>query len=157
MGLDLIWPIGLTLLLGYGAVSDIRARRLPNWLALALLITGIAYALVSADGLSDAAMHAAHAGMALLVGMALFALRILGGGDVKFYTGLGAWFPLSQATSLLIWVALLGGVFAVIWLVFRRIRPSKRETEDDLFTKFPYGIAIAAGGMVMAWNGVMAG
>jgi len=154
---DLLWSIGLTLLMGYGAFSDVKTRRLPNWLALALLVTGLVSAYVLSGDLTSAGMHAAHAGIALLVGMALFAMGILGGGDVKFYAGLASWFPLSQGTNLLIWVALLGGVFAILWLVIRRICPQKSTPKDDVFTKFPYGVAIAAGGMVMAWRPALSG
>lgn len=134
-----------------------NTRRLPNWLALALLATGLGYALATADTLGAAGLHAAHAAIALLVGMGLFALGVVGGGDAKFYAGMAAWFPLSRGTDLLIWVAVLGGVFAILWLVFRRIRPRNGDAADDVFTKFPYGVAIAAGGMVTAWTAIGSG
>lgn len=157
MGTDLLWPIGLILLLIYGAFSDVRTRRLPNWLALALLVTGIAYAYVSTGSWAETGMHAAHAGIALLAGMALFAAGFLGGGDVKFYAGLASWFPLSQGTNLLIWVAMLGGAFTLLWLIIKSVRPKNTAAQDPVFAKFPYGLAIAAGGIVMALTTVLSG
>lgn len=157
METDLLWPIGLTLLLGYGAYSDVVTRRLPNWLALALLVTGIAHAYISTGNFTDTGMHAAHAGIALVAGLPLFATGILGGGDVKFYTGLASWFPLTMGPDLLIRVALLGGIFTLLWLVIRRVQPRNSDQKNTVFTKFPYGIAIAAGGMVMAWTAALPG
>ena len=95
MDITLLWPLGLTVLLAIGAYTDVTARRLPNWLSLALLVTGLAFAATQ-GGWSAVGWHGAHAGIALLVGMALFATGGIGGGDAKFYTGLAAWFALTD-------------------------------------------------------------
>ena len=147
----MIWPIGLTALLSYGAVSDIRSRRLPNWLALGLLISGLTFAVLSGNGWAILGSHAAHAAIALLAGAALFAAGIIGGGDAKFYAGMASWFPLAQGINLLSGVAILGGIFVISWMIARRMRGPNNGKRDGIFAKFPYGIAIAAGGVVMIW------
>ena len=155
MSLEVLWPLGLTALLLIGAISDIRARRLPNWLALALLVYGLAHGFML-DGLSGLGWHAAHSAVALLVGMGLFAIGAFGGGDAKFYAGMAAYFPLQSGINLLLWVTLLGGLFILIWMVGRRVPVGTRAKEQSgLKGKFPYGVAITSGGIGAAWTAVM--
>lgn len=150
MDLSLLWPLGLTILLAIGAYTDVTARRLPNWLSLALLVSGLAFAL-SQSGLSSLGWHAAHAGIALLIGMALFATGGFGGGDAKFYTGMAAWFALADGLTVLLWVSIAGIVLIIGWIVLKRTLFSAREKPKGDFAKFPYGLAIATGGMIAAW------
>lgn len=152
MPTDLLWPAGLTILLAYGAYSDIRWRRLPNWLSLALLGYGLAWAFTT-DGLAMLGLHAAHMAIALVVGMVLFATGGFGGGDAKFYAGTAASFSLWQGIGLLLWVSLTGLLAMLGWIILKRLPPfSSRKREGD-FAKFPYGVAIALGGAGFAWAG----
>ena len=146
----MLWPAGLTLLLLYGAASDIRARRLPNWLSLVLLVYGLAFAFVD-GGLAALGWHGAHSAIALVVGMGLFAIGAFGGGDAKFYAGLAAYFALDQAIDLLIFVSLLGGLLIILWMIGRRLPILRPKENEGLKGKFPYGVAIAAGGALLAW------
>lgn len=150
MDFELLWPVGLTLLLLFGAASDIKARRLANWLSLVLFLFGLAHGF-ALGGFAEMGWHAAHGVIALLGGMALFAIGAFGGGDAKFYAGMAAYFALSQGVELLVTVALLGGLLIILWMVLRRIPPFKREQAEGLKAKFPYGVAIAAGGILLAW------
>lgn len=150
MDIALLWPLGLTVLLAIGAYTDVTARRLPNWLSLALLVTGLAFAATQ-GGWSAVGWHGAHAGIALLVGMALFATGGIGGGDAKFYTGLAAWFALADGLDLLLWVSIAGIVLIIGWIVLKRTVMSGREKPEGDFAKFPYGLAIAVGGILTAW------
>lgn len=137
----------LVLLALLGAYLDTRYRRLPNWLCLAVLLAGA----LSGLALHDAgwmAMSLLHAAIALLVGMVLFALRAIGGGDAKYYAAFAAWFPLKFAVPLFVATSLAGLPLAVVWIVFRRLRPRPAigapEAVND-FAMMPYGVAIAAG------------
>ena len=151
MDTTLLWPAGLSLLLLVGAISDIRERRLANWLSLCLLVFGLVHGFV-ADGMTGLGWHAAHAGIALLVGMALFAAGAIGGGDAKFYAGTAAFFPLSSGFELLLWVALAGGVSILGWFGLRQVMRKEKPAPDSLQAKFPYGVAIAAGAMLVGWQ-----
>lgn len=144
-----MWPAGLTLLLLIGAYTDIRQRRLANWLSLALLAFGLAHGF-ALGGWPAVGWHGAHAVIALVVGMLLFAGRIIGGGDAKFYAGMAAYFPLAMGLKLVIWVTLVGGALVLGWILLRRMRgvPLRRDGDHG---KFPYGVAIAAGGLALAW------
>ncbi|WP_428028430.1 A24 family peptidase [Altererythrobacter sp.] len=150
MNIALMWPAGLTLLLGYGALTDIRQRRLANWLALLLFAFGLSYAF-SIGGLTALGWHAAHGLVALLVGMALFSIGAFGGGDAKFYAGAAAYFALDDGLNLLLWVSIMGIVTILGWLVIKRLPQFSGSRREGIFAKFPYGVAIAAGGIAAAW------
>ncbi|TNE35042.1 MAG: peptidase A24 [Alphaproteobacteria bacterium] len=152
MQADLLWPGGLTILLAYAAFSDIKWRRLPNWLSLTVLAYGFAWAFTQ-GGLPALGWHGAHAAIALAVGIALFATGGFGGGDAKLYTGTAACFALQQGVALLLWVSLTGLVTMLGWIILKRLPPFSSRKREGNFAKFPYGVAIALGGSGLAWAG----
>jgi prepilin peptidase CpaA len=100
-------------LLGWAAIQDVRTRRIPNWLTLALAASGILKSFVTRGGISPA-----EAGLGLLVGFAipflLFALGALGGGDVKLLAGIGAWLGAVAAVEVFIVAAIVGLVIVLV-------------------------------------------
>jgi prepilin peptidase CpaA len=73
----------------------------------------------------------------------LFAIGAMGGGDVKLIGALALWFPVTPFMSLLMLMAILGGLLTVFMLILHKVRPTERALE------VPYGVAIAAAG---AWT-----
>lgn len=142
----------LSLSAALGAWLDLTRRRLPNWLCLCTALGGAVVTAV-AQGPVGLAWALLHGLVALLVGLALFAAGIVGGGDAKYYAGMALWFGLPDGSRLLLCVTLAGlGMFAV-WFTLRRVlgrKVERRPTRDS--DKFPYGIAIAAGAL-WAWFG----
>jgi prepilin peptidase CpaA len=139
----------LVLACGFAGWSDLFRRRIPNWLCAITAISGLAIAMVGGS-LGLVGNHALHAAIALAVGMALFALRIVGGGDAKFYAAIAAWFPLRSASALFMLVGASGLVLLVIWFVARRLAGKPiRKGGNDPFDGLPYGIAIASGAVIM--------
>ncbi len=145
--------IALAIALVFAAFTDIRRRQIDNWLNAAIALGAPAFWWSS--GLSlwpDVAMQlgVALAAFALLAG--LFALKMLGGGDVKLLTVLALWVRPELFVQLLVIMALAGGVLTLVmgvWHVMRRQR-------DRL--AIPYGVAIAFGGLwVLAANYLPAG
>ena len=64
-----------------GGWLDLTSRRLPNWLCLVTLISGLGF--VAAElGLAPAAWALAHSVIALIVGMVLFRFEAIGAGMV---------------------------------------------------------------------------
>lgn len=123
-------------------IGDVRSRRIPNWLNLAIALTAIPFWWMS--GLSLWPDVAAQVGLAagLFVFFAiLFHLGMMGGGDVKLLAALGLWMPLTAMVKLLVIMSLAGGVLTLVMLA-RRKRAS-----DEKRTEVPYGIAIAFAGM----------
>lgn len=125
-----------------GAVSDIARRTIPNLLSLALLVSGLVWALV-AGGVDTLVNHGIHVLITLAVSMVLFAIRAWGGGDAKFYPAVAAWVPLHLASTLAVSTALIGGALVLVYVLMRWF--SKQRAERPL--TLPYGVAIASGGL----------
>ena len=147
-------PIALTGLLAIAAWLDARSRKLPNWLAGAILLVGIIQIAFLGDW-ANIGWHFAHGGIALVIGMILFAIGWVGGGDAKTYAALAVSFPLAHALPLLGTVSIAMLILAVFWIAVhrwkrRRAGQSKPKSKDD-FAKIPLGVAIAAGGIIQLW------
>lgn len=134
---------------GIAAYCDFRHRMLPNLLCLSVLGTGIAAGWMLHD-LTWVGLGLAHGVLALLVGMALFAGGVIGGGDAKFYVAVAAWLPLGYGFWMLGAVALCGLVLALAWFPLRSrvaaLAPDPALAKE--FRKVPFGLAIAAGGLL---------
>ncbi|MDC8754072.1 prepilin peptidase [Erythrobacter sp. sf7] len=134
--------IALAIALVFAAFTDIRRRQIDNWLNAAIALGAPVFWWSSGLALwPDVAMQlgVAVAAFALLAG--LFALKMMGGGDVKLLTVLALWIPWDIFIQLLIVMAIAGGVLTVVmgmWHIMRRQR-------DRL--AIPYGVAIAFGGL----------
>lgn len=95
------------------AYADIRTRRIPRELSVAAIVAGLAY-----HALTGAFTNAlVGAGLAFAVGMAMFTIGAIGGGDVKLITALGAMLGLDswgRAMAIAIMVAALMAVVEVV-------------------------------------------
>jgi len=131
----------LAIALLVAAVTDLRSRRIGNWLTGAIALAAPLFWM--ANGLDlwpDIAMQLGVALATFAVLAALFAIRAMGGGDVKLLTALALWIEPSLFLSFLFVMALLGGVVTILfgaWHVARR----RRER-----LAVPYGVAIALAG-----------
>ena len=105
---------GLLLLLVIAAAGfDLRQRRIPNWLALIGLLSGIAMNtfLFETAGLW---ISLKGAGLALAIYVPLFALRAMGAGDAKLMAAVGAITGWQNWIAVMILTCLFGGVLAII-------------------------------------------
>jgi prepilin peptidase CpaA len=169
-GPALVWVTRavLAVLLTTACVWDLRTRRIPNWLVLVTAVTGIAAAVVARpwfDGLL-------YAGSGLLTGLALwiplFALGMLGAGDVKLFAAAATYLGVRAAVEGALYTALFGGVMAAGFMVansglkltFFRIGHSAempmllRQDPGSNRHRMPYALAIAAGVLTaIMWPG----
>ena len=146
-------PLAVPLLLatgGYAAWSDVKYRRLPNVLVVVVAGLGLSCTAIGAS-LSAATNGLLHGLVALLVGLALYARSMVGGGDIKYYSAVAMWFPLDQGFRLLGMVALAGLGLLAGWLVWRRLagQPINFKASEDS-DKLPFGVAIAIGAVCVA-------
>lgn len=153
---------GAVLLSLIAAATDLRSRRIPNWLTVPGLVVGIAAntALSGWSGLKASLLGAA-VGLALLLPFVL--LRSLGAGDWKLAGALGAFTGPSILMDLLLGSVLVAGVMAMALVIYKRrtretIRnighilvslvtfrlPGERVSLDNPESlKVPYGVALA--------------
>ena len=132
------------LLIVGGAASDIAARRIPNWLCLLLALCGGVFAWAT-GGLDVLGSGALHGVIALVIGMGLFAIGWLGGGDAKFYAACALAVPLGKAVTLLFWTAAAGLVLVLGMMAVSVLRKGTGAGLRRLM--IPYGVAIALGSL----------
>jgi len=154
-----------------GCTTDLWARRVPNMLTFGTAAAALAFHLV-VGGWAGLGWSAAGWLTGMLLFLPLFALRGLGGGDVKLLGALGAWLGPGSTVWIAIYAALAGGVLALavsfargysgtalrnVWglLTFWRIvglRPHPGLTlESAGAPRLPYAVPIAAGLVLTIW------
>lgn len=145
--------IALAIALLFAAFTDIRRRQIDNWLNLAIALAAPVFWW--SQGLSlwpDVAFQLGMAAAAFAVFAALFAFKVMGGGDVKLLTALALWIPFYEYMQLLLIMAVTGGVLTMM-LVFWHVARRQRDR-----IAVPYGVAIAVGGLwTLAINYLPAG
>jgi prepilin peptidase CpaA len=132
----------LAIALVIAAATDLRSRRIDNWLTFG--IAALAPLFWWASGLSlwpEVALQVAVAGAAFLALAGLFALGAMGGGDVKLLTALALWLPWLPFLKLVVAMALIGGVLTLAAAAWHRA--ARREGRVEV----PYGVAISAAGL----------
>ena len=132
----------LAIALVVAACTDIRRRQIDNWLNAAIACGAPPYWWASGLALwPGVAWQLGVAVITLIVLIILFALRAMGGGDVKLLTALALWIQPLWFLQLVIGMALIGGVLTLVlgaWHVTRR-------RKDKL--AIPYGVAISCAGL----------
>jgi prepilin peptidase CpaA len=160
------WPT--LIVLAVATFTDLRSRRIPNWLVLPFMVSGIVI---------SGWLHGLHGIEQSLAGLALGGLLfgilgLMGGmgmGDVKLCAAIGAWIGPSQMLVALVLTGLAGGIMALCWAAAggflgelfkntgnlivgfkeRGLRPHPELVLDNpLARKMPYAPAIAIGTLV---------
>ncbi len=110
------WPT--VLVLAVSTFTDLRSRRIPNWLVLPFLVAGVVVSGVPM-GWHGIGIGQSLEGMGL--GLLLFGfLAFMGGmgmGDVKLCAAIGAWVGPKQMFVALVLTGIVGGVMAIVWAV----------------------------------------
>lgn len=151
------------------AFTDFLWGRIFNWNTVTMFLAGLAASFYAA-GWIGLAEGAAAAFLGLLLYGWMFALRVMGGGDVKFLMALGAWGGLGYVLEVALLGILLGGLMAVGVLAARGrlrsfyermqhffltlvVRELKAEAPRiDRSSTMPFGIPIAVAAVWSAWS-----
>jgi prepilin peptidase CpaA len=160
------WPT--LIVLAVATFTDLRNRRIPNWLVLPFLVAGIG---VSGwlHGWHGIGQSFAGLLLALAIYGTLFLMGGMGAGDVKLCAAIGTWIGPGQMFVALVMTSIAGGIIILCWalvsgfsrelfrnsadIVFRRKeRGIRRNPEmalsNPLKRKLPYAPAIAIGTML---------
>jgi prepilin peptidase CpaA len=103
------------------ALTDLRWRRIPNWLTVSTVVLGFALnALIAYPAPMDGVWLAGK-GFLLAFGLNLvmYALHMTGAGDVKLMAGIGALVGLGNFVGIFILNGLIGGVLGLALVVAR--------------------------------------
>jgi prepilin peptidase CpaA len=159
----------LIALLLVAAWTDWRTMRIPNWLTVSGMAWGLAFNAMHSTSVGNGLMHG---GAGLLTGlvllMPLYAIRVLGAGDVKLLAMVGAFIGAFATLQAALVVGIVGGLAAVSFAISRRVVPQLAANAKDIVQslvlpgvpmwrpgmsgtsigKLPYGISISAGTIV---------
>jgi prepilin peptidase CpaA len=160
-----LWPT--LIVVAVATFTDLRSRRIPNWLVFPFLPAGIVVsgALHGWSGIGHSVEGIALGG--LLFGVLCF-MGGMGMGDVKLCAAIGAWIGPAQLLTALVITGIAGGVMALCWALAggflgelfqgtgdlilgfgkRGLRPHPDLVlSNPLTRKMPYAPAIAIGTM----------
>lgn len=139
------------------AMHDLAVRTVPNWMAIAAAVTGLAARVAD-----HTFLFAMFAGVAVFMAAAFCWRRgWMGGGDVKLLGGVATIVPPHAVFIMLAYVAFAGGALAFVYLIGGKIVPAASHSgrPSTLLARvlraerwrirrggpLPYACAIAAG------------
>ena len=132
----------LAIALLFAAFTDLKRRQIDNWLNAGIALAAPLFWWTSGLALwPDVAWQLGIALITFAICAGLFALRWMGGGDVKLLTALALWIAPSAFLKLVVVMALVGGVLTLLFGMWHIARRQK----DRL--AIPYGVAISAAGL----------
>jgi prepilin peptidase CpaA len=157
------WQFGLVGILAVALVTDLKTRKIYNWLTFPGMAAGLA---VSAGAGGLAGLQGSLVGLLAASGVFLvgFLLGQMGAGDVKLMAAVGAWLGWPAAFAAVLYVTFIGGVIAVglaarhgtltlllrnvYWYFVGLVVPGGKATAAlarSAAPAFPYGVSIVAG------------
>jgi prepilin peptidase CpaA len=126
------WPT--LIVVAVATFTDLRRRRVPNWLVLPFLLIGIVVSPWRHDwngigrglwqgysrnfGWHGLGQSMAGMGLGLVIFGILFWLGGMGAGDLKLVAAIGAWIGPIQLFVALVMTGLAGGIMVLCWAVF---------------------------------------
>jgi prepilin peptidase CpaA len=111
--------VGAELLSIIAAWTDLRSRRIPNWLTVPGLAIGIAMNAILL-GWGGVKLSLEGAGLGLLLLLPFVALKSLGAGDWKFVGALGAFAGPRLLIDLLFTSVFVAGAMALALVIYKR-------------------------------------
>ncbi len=136
-------------------LRDVTSYTIPNWISGVLIVAFFPAALALGLPMSALGTHLGVGAVALVLGVVMFALGWIGGGDAKLFAAAGLWLGLPAAFTYLAVTGVAGGCLALALLGLRsswaRAHVPIGTTWLDRLTtpgeNVPYGVAIAAGAL----------
>ena len=137
------------------AVKDLISFTIPNWISLALVAAYVPAALLAGVGLEQLGLSAAVGFGLLVIGIGMFAMGWIGGGDAKLLAAAGLWLGWPTAIHFVLYTALAGGALALLLLSARNTPlavltlrgPGWVQRLAEKGGPAPYGVAICFGAL----------
>lgn len=161
--------LGLLLI---AAVSDCRSYRIPNWLTLGGLTFGLMFSIVVPFSIKLGFLWAlGGAAIGFFIMLPLYALGMLGAGDVKLMAMTGAFLGVDSTIAAVVFSLIAGGVAALGFSLYKGVlgkmlgnvlraaqgmvmsaaggfKPDLRIAPDQSVGKLPYAVCIGVGTVV---------
>jgi prepilin peptidase CpaA len=136
---QIVLLLGLAILLVVAMATDWKRREIDNWLTATIAVLSPVWWWACDYALwPDAAIQIGLGLPILAIGVGLFSIGAMGGGDVKLLAGLALWLPGLVLMKMLVVMSLTGGILTVAMLAWHRFKRFEGQPE------IPYGLAISA-------------
>jgi len=123
------WPS--LFVLGAAAVIDIFTRRIPNWLSVPFLLSGLVIQAVT-GGWHGMGSSLGGFGLALLLFGPPCFIRLMGMGDLKLAAGVGAWIGPGQFVFAFLVTGMAGGIMAAAYALRHRLPRGRVDDAGEL-------------------------
>ncbi|MBS0242366.1 MAG: prepilin peptidase [Proteobacteria bacterium] len=140
--------------MAFAGAMDLFTMTIPNRISIGLILAFIVAAIAAPLGWWDIASHVGAGLLMLVVGIGMFSLGWLGGGDAKLMAAAALWFGFGQLLQFLLMTSIAGGVLVFAILSFRRAELPLLIADEPWALRLhakaggiPYGIALAAAGL----------
>jgi prepilin peptidase CpaA len=114
------------------AFTDIKRREIDNWLNAGIAISAPLWWLAMGFSWIDVGLQLGLALIVFAVTCVLFAMRQMGGGDVKLLTALALWFAPYSFLQLVVMMGVIGGGASVAMAYFNMKRVPGEVVRDVL-------------------------
>lgn len=141
--------------MAFAAANDLFTMKIPNKISIVLIAAFFAAALLSGMPVTTIGINVLIAACVLVATFLLFSYNMLGGGDAKLMAAGALWMGSDHIIEFLAFVTIFGGVLALVILAYRRAPaqlltlPGWAQRLHVDGTGIPYGIAIAASGLMI--------
>ncbi len=147
----MVFPVAMA----FAAANDLFTMKIPNRISVVLVGCFFLAALAAGLSLETIGYHILTAAAVLAATFALFAFGKLGGGDAKLMATGALWMGPPLIILFLAHLAVFGGLLALLILFYRKFLPAHSlplpgwaQRLHVSGTGIPYGIAIAASGLL---------
>lgn len=167
--MDILLLFFFPALMAFAAVSDLLTMTISNRVSLLLVAGFVAMALLTGMPLATFGLHVAAGALVLVITFAMFACGWIGGGDAKLAAATGMWCGFAVLLDYLLAASVFGGLLTLLLLYWRTVWLPQFAMKISWIarlhhhqTGIPYGIALAAAGLVVyphtqIWMRVAAG
>jgi len=158
-----IWQMGLTGIVLVAMATDLKRRKIYNWLTFPAMLVGLIL-----QGVFGGISGVQSGLIGLLVGSVIFLIGFvvgaMGAGDVKLMAAVGAWLGWPHAVAAVLYVSCFGGLIAIVaavmhgslwrmlanvyWFMVGLVLPGGKAQAafaQSAAPPVPYGVSIALG------------
>lgn len=146
----LVFPAAMA----FAGAMDLLTMTIPNRISIVLIGAFAVAAAMMGIGWWALASHIGAGLLMLTVGIGMFAMGWLGGGDAKLLAATALWLGFDHLLPYLLLAGMAGGALSLLILFYRRLLPPLWLTRQGWAmnlhhakTGIPYGIALAAAGL----------
>jgi prepilin peptidase CpaA len=146
----LVFPAAMA----FAGAMDMLTMTIPNRVSIVLVAAFAVAAAMVGIGWWALASHIGAGLLMLTIGIGMFALGWLGGGDAKLLAATALWLGFDHLLPYILLTGIAGGALAIVIMTYRNLMPplwlARQEWAMRLHqakSGIPYGMALAAAGL----------